>query len=252
MIMNRWEQFKKWLTRRRLYQWYSRYLWNPPGNSVEGMIKKYAESRDEVFFVQIGANDGYKNDPVYRFVQSYGWRGILVEPQHDVYEHRLKKTYADQEHLHFANVAIGPAAKEMQLYKIAFSNARWATGLASFDRSNIEKHIDNGYVEKWARREGVPLPDKREDFIATETVTTITFETLLQRFGRQTVDAIFIDTEGYDYEVLKSIDLEKYQPDLILFEEVHIPEEDRRRLIDRFQNLNYELKREERDILAYR
>lgn len=252
MIMNRRERLKKWLTQQIFYPWHCRYLWNPPANGIQGAIKQYAEQAGQIFFVQIGANDGYKNDPVYRFVRSYGWKGILVEPQNEVCEHRLKVTYADHGDLHFANVAVGPERNSKKLYKIAFSSARWATGLASFDRENIEKHIDNGYVQKWAAREGVSLPDRREDYITHETVTTITFEDLLERFGRPSIDAIFIDTEGFDYQVLQCIDLETYRPDIILFEEMHIPAEKRRRLIERFDRLGYTLKREDRDILAHR
>ena len=49
-------------------------------------------SRDQknVFFVQVGANDGVQSDPINHFVSEYGWRGILVEPQPAIFK-KLKK-----------------------------------------------------------------------------------------------------------------------------------------------------------------
>ena len=31
-------------------------------------------------FVQIGSNDGIKNDPLHRYIKKNNWKGILVEP----------------------------------------------------------------------------------------------------------------------------------------------------------------------------
>src|SRR3989344_1445000 len=41
----------------------------------------------DFFFINIGANDGRNKDPLYEFVKKYRSRGIMVEPQADVFKH---------------------------------------------------------------------------------------------------------------------------------------------------------------------
>ena len=47
------------------------------------------KSQDKVRFIQVGANDGVFGDPLREFIKSFGWEGILVEPQPDVFHHLL-------------------------------------------------------------------------------------------------------------------------------------------------------------------
>jgi hypothetical protein len=53
-----------------------------------------------------------------------------------------------------------------------------------------------------------------------EEIETITFDSLVE--GVNHIDLLHIDTEGYDYEIIKSIDFDKHQPSLILFEHAHL------------------------------
>jgi hypothetical protein len=52
----------------------------PGGNQVNQDLFLKLLSKDKVRFIQIGANDGIKNDPVHAFIKKYYWTGILVEP----------------------------------------------------------------------------------------------------------------------------------------------------------------------------
>ena len=36
------------------------------------------------------------------------------------------------------------------------------------------------------------------------------------------ISFILIDTEGYDYEIIKLIDFEKYKPSILIFEHKHL------------------------------
>jgi hypothetical protein len=55
------------------------------------------------------------------------------------------------------------------------------------------------------------------------TLKTHTLASVLDRYlpARQEIDFFSIDAEGYDFEVLKSNDWEKYRPNFILVEEHH-------------------------------
>src|SRR5262249_56046547 len=57
------------------------------------------------FFVNIGANDGVSNDPIYPFLREYGWSGIVVEPLAPMLE-ELRRNYHDIPGIVFEQAAI--------------------------------------------------------------------------------------------------------------------------------------------------
>src|SRR6516162_8966319 len=63
------------------------------------------------FFVQVGSNDGKKNDPLYPYVLRDGWKGILAEPDPINFQN-LQKTYGQHSGLIFENVGIAPVNGE--------------------------------------------------------------------------------------------------------------------------------------------
>lgn len=180
--------------------------------------QSYKEKSQHVRFIQVGANDGRNNDPIHTYIVKYGWEGILVEPQKYVFENELSKTYEGFAKLHLENVAISKEESNLPFYRIAFSNARWATGLASFDRASLDEHIDSGYVERKAKQSGDTVPANREDYLESVPVSTATFEELILRHHFKEVDLLCVDTEGYDFEVLRLFDFAKFRPKLVLFE----------------------------------
>jgi len=52
-------------------------------------------------------------------------------------------------------------------------------------------------------------------------IQTITWNTLVETFNIKEVDYLKIDTEGHDWEILKSIDLNKIKPKIIKVEHKH-------------------------------
>lgn len=176
----------------------------------------------EMTFLQVGGNDGRTGDPVHRFVENYHWKGIVVEPQKDVFTIGLQQTYGDNQNISLENCAIDRESSERVLYKIGFSNARWATGIASFDRSTLDKLIDNGYVEKMASEEGISLPEDRKDCISEELVLSMTIDQVLEKHGFENVKLLVVDTEGYDGKIIKSINFSRVSPLAIVFEWIHL------------------------------
>ena len=55
----------------------------------------------------------------------------------------------------------------------------------------------------------------------------IQFESLLRKHRVEKVDLVQIDTEGYDYAVIKMIDLKKWKPAIINYEHRHLSREER-------------------------
>lgn len=193
------------------------------------------------WLVQIGSNDGKTGDPLYPLFQQYTrWRGLLVEPIPYIFE-RLRANYPDATRFDLANVAIGeegtqpfyvvdPEAKE-SLPDLPY----WYDQLGSFDRNHIVKELD-----------GVLEP-----FIRQIDVESIPLTTLLDRYGVQEIDVLHIDAEGYDWRVLRQLDLARFRPTFILCEHHHLSLEERTKALA-FLEPDYEVFRLGIDWLAIR
>lgn len=226
----------------------------PPLTSTYDFLRYYAESKkakgEKVFCLQVGANDGKSNDPVHEYFSKYDWNGILVEPQTDVFEQGLTKTYAGNNRVILENVALGKSEGNLPFYRVAISKARWATGLSGFCKKSLEEHVDNGYIIRKAKEEGVQIPTDKNDIIETVQVPTMTVDGLLNKHHVNKLDVVCIDTEGYDFEVLKLIDLKKLNPEVVFFESKNLSNEDFVAAKNLLSGLGYHLFWEKGDTLA--
>lgn len=204
---------------------------------------------ENFFFVQIGANDGRMQDPLYDHIRRYGLRGLLVEPQPAVFE-KLKSNYADQPQLLFENCAIAPEKGEMTLYTLPdtldFPEAdKNFSGFASFNREHVIKGF-NFHAPQ------VGLTGRAEDYLVTCRVAAMPFEALLQKHGIKRVDYVQIDTEGFDFEIIRMIDFEGHPPGAILYEHSGLSPEDKRACWEFLAERGYTCAVCGMDTLAYR
>ena len=233
-----------------LFRWYYTYLYFPKKGSLQEFIDNYSRNNKGLTVVQVGANDGISNDPIHKYIRRDLWKGVLLEPQKTVFHKYLAPLYANNPGIHTVNAAVSAEDGVKVLYKISFSEARWATGLASFEKKVLEDAITNGYVNKRAAKEGVDLPPKQEDYISTESIETICPQTLMKRYLLSSIDWLQIDTEGYDYEVIKLFDVAKLKPKMILFEHVHLGPNDLKEASLYLEKNGYHLKRYGMNTLA--
>jgi FkbM family methyltransferase len=159
----------------------------------------------EIVFVQIGANDGISTDPLYPLMKKFPrrFRGLVVEPLKDKFE-LLKRAYADVEFVVPVNVAIHNTEKEMLIHRVRPDNEKslpaWARGIGSFNPKHHKlSQLDSSYM-------------------TTERVLCTTFEELLSSYKVTNIELLITDTEGYDFEILRSIDFAKHRPSYIHFE----------------------------------
>ena len=173
-------------------------------------------------FLQIGGNDGFSNDPIHKFIKRDGWQGVILEPLPDVFEQYLQKVYAKDDGVETINAALGEEDSVTTIYRIGFSKARWATGLTTFRREVLEEAFRSGHVNRKARKEGLKEVPSAEKGIVEEQVEVISFQTLTERYTLKGLDLVQIDTEGYDFEIIKLIDFEAVKPTLVIYEHVHL------------------------------
>lgn len=177
--------------------------------SLKMLLGALLLDQTEVWFVQVGAFDGLSGDPIYEYIKRYPLKGVLVEPQQSAYQ-KLQQTYANNRGLRFANVAVAEQDGTANLYCIRDDaiGPDWLHQLASFDKAALMHNLNR-------------IPDL-ESMIETKTVPTLTPATLVANYQIDRLDLLIIDTEGYDFEVIKLFDRDGLLPRVILYEHKHL------------------------------
>jgi len=221
-------------------------------NTHAAVIEEQARGIEPFYFLQVGGNDGFINDPVFKFVKMYDWKGIIVEPQKEVFEKRLQRTYRKERKVILENVAIAAQNELRKLYKLSFTESRWATGMASFDREVLVDAIENGNrIKTKSAQEGIELPATTDECITYEEVPCLTIASILEKHGFEKLHLLQIDTEGFDYEIIKTINFEELKPQIISYEHAHLSENDTRASHEILESQGYTLRRVGGDTVAY-
>ena len=228
-------QLRDWYARRRfalsaanhpLYLAYARRVYRPRPGSSQAVLDRFSRKLGRpVTFVQVGANDGITHDPVHLFIKRDGWRGVLLEPQALLCERYLRPLYAANPGVHVEQAAIGAAPGEATLYTLGFSEKRWATGVATFERDVLQAAVNSGHIARRAVKAGDAIPAGEELIVETQVPVTTPAE-LLARYGIERLDVLQVDTEGYDFEVIKLFDVSRLRPAIINYESAHLSDGD--------------------------
>jgi len=233
-----------------LYLGFYKYLYTPPKGSLSEFLDTYSRENAPITFLQIGANDGFIYDPLQKFIKRDNWRGVMLEPQPYVFHEFLVKIHSKRPEITPVNAALSLADGKTNLYTVAFSKERWATGLSSFNKELLLEKFRDGTIPKKAAKEGIPLPESEEDWIEEIEIIAISPESLMNKFGGRKIDLLAIDTEGFDFEILKMLDLRSMAPDVIVYEEEHFDEETKNRCKAYVESQGYTYHRAGRDVYA--
>jgi FkbM family methyltransferase len=193
--------------------------------------------------VEVGANDGRTGDPIFHLIwpdrQS---KALLIEPVPHLFE-RLQRNYSDLPNCILANVAIAPESGSASIYYID-PDARkyfpelpaYFEELASFDKTKIVQI----------------LGERAPSLLRENVVKTSPLRNLLREKGITRVDLLQIDTEGYDYEVLKTFPFDVSLPVLVCFEHCHLSERDRAAALSLVVSHGYSVERWGKDFVCVR
>lgn len=184
----------------------ARYFNLRPSSGLTYALHRAFKNLRGLHFIQIGANDGERCDPLLPLIQRFSWTGTLVEPRH-VFMKTLKQRYSENTGIRLVQGAI---AQERSSRNIYFINPEisdlpdWTLGLATLNRERIET----------ACRE-LNLPDNA---ICEETVRCLTWEDLEPETALDATDLLVIDVEGFDIDLLNLWNWEKRRPRVVHFE----------------------------------
>lgn len=209
---------------------------------AELMVRAYARVASEVYFVQVGSNDGEQLDPLRWSILQRGWHGIMIEPVPYVFQ-RLQKNYGKVPGVQLANVAIADKAGELPFYHLREKGKdeqlpSYYDALGSFRKDVVLKH-------------DFLIPDIAERLL-TSMVRATTFAGLLAEHQVRRLDILHVDTEGYDYEILKQVDFARWEIPLLLYESMHLSVEDRAECEEMLRRAGYDLLSTEMDTVALR
>ena len=183
---------------------------NYEADPIAERLHRFAQERDDVLFLQVGAHEAQAGDPIALYVQRDDWSGILVEPVPELYE-RLQETYDGTDGLVFENVAIAERDGRRSLFRLddaAGEVYELADSLGTLDRDVLLSHAEQ-----------VPGIERHVQEIEVECLT---FTSLLERHPLERIDLLHIDAEGYDGRLLRTFPWRKFTPDLVLYEHDHL------------------------------
>lgn len=191
----------------------------------------------EFTFIQVGAFDGVSADPLRKYIQTCGWRGILMEPQPGPVA-QLQKLYGGNDRLIILQAALDGKCGVRTLFTLESDSVPvWAHGMASFQRDNIIKH---SYL--------IPGLDA---MIKEITINCITFADVMERLSSDRLDLLQIDAEGADGYILSLFPFDRVKPAIIHWESKNLTKPQQEEALDLLRRRGYRFARSgEEDMLA--
>ena len=162
-------------------------------------------------FLQIGASDGLRNDPVRDFIVRDGWSGVFVEPLPDVFPllQRNYERYATRQGLQFVNAAISSHSKSLPFY--TFSDSFLAT-------KPLEERLHFLRKASFSREQVKSFADSDEDIKTIHVPCLGIRELLATYFPKGNLGLLALDVEGHECEILTEIDFAQTRISAVLFE----------------------------------
>ena len=152
----------------------------------------------KIKFLQIGTS--IANDHVFNFVKDKDIElGVLVEPLKE-YKESIMECYKGLKNIHLEQVEV----RHDDIKERIFFSSDSHLGIGSFNRKHLITHR-------------IPTEE-----IETCIVDCININDLFDKYKLYHLDHLFIDTEGFDGNILLELNLSKYKIDHIIFEFVHL------------------------------
>ena len=172
---------------------------------------------------------------------------LLVEPvPHNI--SAIKENLKEFKNIHLEPVAVASVRETKDFFFVKATSINklkkhWASGIGSFNKNHLLNHRTKRFLIE-------------EDDIDKIPIKTVKFEDLIEKYSISEIDKILIDIEGYEYEILKDMDLKKVRINSILFEYKHFDGyqktgEKLEEILKKFEENNYKTSKvDEENILA--
>ncbi len=177
--------------------------WRAPHqkHTLDEKLEKYLDFQNGVF-VELGANDGFTQSNTRYLEEGKGWSGVLVEPIPELYKRakrrrRKAKTYQS---------ACVPFGFSQDAIEVMYANLMSYIPGALKDTQTEQKHLDDAVrVQKNIQPYLIKVPAR--------TLTSILIEAQITQ-----IDFLSLDVEGFEADVLRGLDFERFAPRFMLIE----------------------------------
>jgi FkbM family methyltransferase len=197
-------------------------------SQIRGHIEDTLSVSDGVI-IQVGSNDGVSNDPLFEFILQHKRQSYLVEPI-DYLAEKLRSLHKLNPHVNVCQFAIHPSSGSVDFFclpsdagvKMGDLWKPWFDQIGSFSRQHLIKH--SPFIEPFIERIALPCS---------------TLDRLLDDNNVRDISILHIDAEGFDLEVLGTIDLEQVKPSMIMLEHKHLTLKPLLNLVDNMESFGY-------------
>lgn len=176
-----------WEIRMRL-KWYFINSYSQGNEDI--LIDKLLNKKKKGFYVDVGSYDPTRFSNTKRFYQR-GWSGINIEPNPNRINQFNKSRTRD------INLNLGIANKKGELDFFEFD----PNTLSTFSKNTAKEYLKQGFTLKKTTK------------IKVQKLGDVLKNTAIKHF-----DFFSIDTEGFDLQVLKSNNWDKFKPKIICIE----------------------------------
>ncbi|MEA5516911.1 FkbM family methyltransferase [Nodularia sp. UHCC 0506] len=157
-------------------------------------------TKNKVFFLQVGASDGLTNDPLNPMINKYSSQieGICIEPLSNVFK-KLVSNYSAYSGIKCENSALTDCDDEIFMYSPVSEDGSQKTSL------KLDVLNGHGFSE-----------------IEKIKVSGISLSSLVKKYEITDIDILQVDVEGYDYQVIRMVLDFGFSPSIIHFESLHL------------------------------
>jgi FkbM family methyltransferase len=215
-------------------------------------VEGYLRAHGQLSFLQIGGYDGVSYDPLRQHILKGQLTGVIVEPVPMHFE-KLQALYAGSDLIKIENCAVDRDEGERTMW--FFSREAIANGTIGQVFGGITSFLLPNLLEKGGTLGGLYNDANRailNSLVESITVPCHSYDTVMARHGLERIDLLQIDTEGYDYELLKAFDFARHRPAIVHYECQHLQPQDAQAAEALLRSHGYVLSSNAYDTLAVR
>lgn len=169
-------------------------LGRPPFTGLDGLDKRLidqmGEKRDGVF-IEAGGNDGFTQSNTFYLEKVLGWRGLLIEPIHEL-------------------AAFARKIRSCDVYECALGSPDMAGEEVVLSFADLTSTVGASGSVRW---NGIFGPNPTS---ARSTIRTLS--SVIADHGISHIDLLSLDVEGFEMSVLAGLDLDEHAPQYVLVE----------------------------------